>query len=40
MQDGATWAKSFKLYNRSYPGGDEFPDLDTVAVVIATNVAD
>lgn len=32
--------KTFKLYNRSYPGGDEFPDAGIVAAIIATNVAD
>ena len=39
-QGGAQYAKSFKLYNRSYPGGEEFPPVDVVATVIATNVAD
>lgn len=32
--------KRFKLYDRSYPGGEEFPDADLVATIIATNVAD
>lgn len=32
--------KSFKLYNRSYPGGEEFPDPGEVACIVAVNVAD
>lgn len=39
-QDDSEYQKTFKLYNRSYPGEEEFPDAGNVAAIIATNVAD
>lgn len=36
----AEYTKSFKLYNRSYPGGEEFPDPNEVACIVAVNVPD
>lgn len=37
---GDEYTKSFKLYNRSYPDGEEFPSPGLVASIIAVNVAD
>lgn len=39
-RNGSRGYKSFLIYNRTYPGGEEFPPAGTVAGVITTNIAD
>lgn len=39
-RSGSPASKSFLIYNHSYPGSAESPPADTVAAVIATNIAD